>query len=77
MRSRSTPRTGGALFPGWEGIWWDIFYRTRAQFRFESLAAYEAYRARLKADPEARENFTMAQSKRLIVREERSFLEVV
>ena len=44
---------------------------------FHSLAAYEAYRARLKSDPEARENFDMAQSKRLILREERNFVEVV
>jgi hypothetical protein len=31
----------------------------------------------LKTDPEARENFAMAQSKRLIIREERNFVEVV
>jgi NIPSNAP protein len=41
----------------------------------ESLAAYEAYRARLKADPEARRNFETAQTKRIILREERTFLE--
>ena len=41
---------------------------------FDDLAAYEAYRARLKADPEGRENFAMAQAKRLILREERTFL---
>jgi hypothetical protein len=44
---------------------------------FESLAAYEAYKARLKADPEARENFQMAQTKRIILHEERNFVEVV
>jgi hypothetical protein len=44
---------------------------------FESLAAYEAYRARLMADPEGRENFAFAQAKRFILREERSFLENV
>lgn len=43
----------------------------------DSLAAYEAYRARLKADPEARENFAFAQRERFIVREERRFTEVV
>ena len=42
-----------------------------------SLAAYEAYRARLKADPDARANFAFAQSRRLILREERTFLEDV
>ena len=35
------------------------------------------YRTRLKADPEAQANFNMAQSKRLILREERTFVEVV
>jgi hypothetical protein len=43
----------------------------------DSLAAYEAYRARLKADPEARANFAFAQDERLILREERTFLERV
>jgi len=44
---------------------------------FDSLASYECYRTRLKADSEARENFLLAQTERLILREERSFLEVV
>jgi hypothetical protein len=44
---------------------------------FESLAAYEAYRARLKLDSEARGNFALAQNKRLVLREERTFLEIV
>jgi hypothetical protein len=44
---------------------------------FESLAAYEAYKARLKSDPEARENFALATNNRLILREERNFVEVV
>jgi hypothetical protein len=44
---------------------------------FDSLASYESYRARLKSDREARENFAMAQNKRLILREERDFVEVV
>ena len=44
---------------------------------FDSLASYEAYRARLKFDREARENFIMAQTERLILREERNFVEVV
>jgi len=43
----------------------------------ESLAAYEAYRTRLKGDPEARENFSFAERERLILREERTFLERV
>ena len=44
---------------------------------FESLVAYEAYRTRLKADVRPRQNLAMAQTKRLILREERNFVEVV
>ena len=44
---------------------------------FPSLAAYEAYRVRLKADPEARRNFAFAAAERFIVRERRTFTEVV
>lgn len=41
---------------------------------FENLAAYEAYRARLKADEAGRANFAFAQERRLVLREERTFL---
>ena len=44
---------------------------------FESLAAYEAYRARLRADPAGMANFRMAQDKRFILSEERTFLQPV
>jgi NIPSNAP protein len=44
---------------------------------FESLAAYEAYRVRLKADPEARQNFALVVNQHLVFREERTFLEIV
>ena len=70
------PRCGGQLIgyflplEGTNDIGWGLI-------AFDSLAAYEAYRIRLKADPQARENFAFAQSKRFILREERSFLEVV
>ncbi|WP_171160879.1 NIPSNAP family protein [Usitatibacter palustris] len=73
---RIIPRCGGKLlgyFLPWEGtndIAWGVI-------GFESLAAYEAYRARLRADPEGRENFAFAQEKRLILREERTFVENV
>lgn len=40
---------------------------------FDSLAAYEAYRQRLKADAEGRDNFAMAQRLRFILREQRTF----
>lgn len=41
---------------------------------FPDLAAYEAYRARLHADTDGRANFALAQEKRFILREERTFL---
>lgn len=44
---------------------------------FDSLAAYEANRARLKADPEAMQNVAFAARERFIQREERRFTEVV
>lgn len=44
---------------------------------FESLAAYETYRGRLKADPEGAANFRDAQAKRFILSEERTFLKPV
>jgi hypothetical protein len=44
---------------------------------FESLAAYEAYRARLKSDGEGAANFALAQKERFIVSEERTFLRQV
>jgi hypothetical protein len=70
------PRCGGALIgyflpsEGTNDIAW-------ALIGFESLAAYEAYRARLRSDPEARANFGRAESKRFILREERTFVEPV
>ena len=45
-----------------------------ALISFESLAAYEAYRARLKADPAAIANFRFAQDQRCILVEERTWL---
>jgi hypothetical protein len=41
---------------------------------FDSLAAYEVYRDRLKADPAGAANFRFAHDKRLILSEERTFL---
>lgn len=48
-----------------------------ALISFESLAAYEAYRARLRADPAGAANFQLAQDKRFILSERRTFLEPV
>jgi len=44
---------------------------------FASLAAYEAYRTRLKSDDEARANFALARERRFILREARTFTEAV
>lgn len=41
---------------------------------FANLAAYEAYRARLKTDPGGAENFRYATERRFILSEERTFL---
>lgn len=41
---------------------------------FDSLAAYEAYRARLRADARGAENFRTALEGRFILSEERTFL---
>lgn len=38
------------------------------------LAAYEAYRARLREDPTGRENYAFAQRERFILKEDRLFL---
>jgi hypothetical protein len=73
---RIIPRCGGHLVgyflphEGTNDIAWGLI-------AFDSLASYEKYRARLKNDPEGRENFNRAQAKRLILREERNFVEVV
>jgi len=44
---------------------------------FDSLAAYETYRARLKASPDGAANLRFAQERRFILSEERTFLEAV
>jgi len=73
---RIIPRCGGHLVgyflphEGTNNIAWGLI-------AFDSLAAYEAYRARLKSEPEAIENFSMAQTKRFILSEERTFVEIV
>jgi hypothetical protein len=48
-----------------------------AMISFESLAAYEAYRARIKTDPEGRANFDFALREKFIFSEERTFLRPV
>jgi len=67
------PRNGGELVGYWmphEGTNNIAF----ALISFESLAAYEAYRTRLRDDKDGRENFQFAEKERFILAEERTFL---
>jgi hypothetical protein len=48
-----------------------------ALISFESLAAYETYRARLRADQEGMANFNFAEDNKFILAEERTFLRKV
>ena len=70
------PRCGGHLIgyflpsEGTNDIAWGLI-------GFNSLAAYETYRARLRTDDQARANFQFAQSRKFVLREERSFVELV
>jgi hypothetical protein len=73
---RIIPRCGGHLvgyflpYEGTNDVAWGLI-------AFDSLASYERYKACLKSDSEAQENIAMAQAKRLILREERNFVEIV
>lgn len=73
---RIIPRCGGHLIgyflphEGTNDVAWGLI-------AFDSLAAYETYRARLRSDSEALANFALAESKRIILREERNFVQVV
>jgi hypothetical protein len=73
---RIIPRCGGNLLgyflphEGTNDIAWGLI-------AFDSMAAYERYRATLRTDDEGKANFEMAQSMRFILREERTWLEPV
>lgn len=45
-------------------------------YNIDSLAAYEAYRTRLAADPLGQENYEFAQREKFILREDRTFLKL-
>jgi hypothetical protein len=67
------PKCGGSLL----GYWMPHEGTNNIAFgliSLDSLAAYEAYRARLKEDAEGRENFRFAEEERFILAEERTFL---
>jgi hypothetical protein len=70
------PKCGGDLIGYWmphEGTNNIAF----ALISFESLAAYESYRARLRADGEGMANFGFAEENKFILAEERTFLRQV
>jgi hypothetical protein len=73
---RIIPRCGGHLIgyflphEGTNDIAWGLI-------AFDSLAAYETYRAKLRTDHDAVTNFTAAETKRFILREERTFTRIV
>jgi len=73
---RVIPRCGAQLlgyflpYEGTNNVAWGVILH-------ESLASYEVYRARARADEEGRQNFAAAQEGRFILREERNFVEVV
>ena len=48
-----------------------------AMIGFDSLAAYEQYRERLRNDEESLANFALAERQKFILREERTFLRPV
>jgi hypothetical protein len=70
------PKCGGAVVGYWmphEGTNNIAF----ALISFESLASYESYRARLRADGEGMANFNFAEEHKFILAEERTFLRQV
>jgi NIPSNAP len=70
------PRCGGHLvgyflpYEGTSDIAWGLI-------AFDGLASYEAYRGRLRKDEEAVADAEWVREKRIILREERNFVEVV
>jgi hypothetical protein len=67
------PRCGGDLVGYWlpnEGTNFEAW----GLISFASLAAYEAYRARLKTDAAGANNFRWAQEAKFILKETRTFL---
>jgi len=70
------PECGGRLF-GYFMPYEGTNYEAHAMIGFDSLAAYEAYRARLRVDPASKANFEFAEREKFILREERRFLRQV
>ena len=70
------PKCGGDL----QGYWMPHEGTNNIGFAlisFDSLAGYESYRTRLRADAEGMANFNFAEENKLILAEERTFLRKV
>ena len=73
---RIIPRCGGDLIgyflphEGTNDVAWGLI-------SFDGLASYERYRGRLRSDPDSQANFAFARDRKLVRREERTFLENV
>jgi hypothetical protein len=73
---RIIPKCGGHLigyflpYEGTNNVAWGMI-------SFDSLASYESYRTRLKADEDGKQIFYFAQQGKFILREERTFVESV
>ena len=73
---RIIPRCGGDLIgyflphEGTNDVGWGLI-------SFDGLASYERYRDRLRSDPDSQANFAFARDRKLVRREERTFLENV
>ena len=65
------PKGGGNVVGYWNEGTNNIAY---GLISFPGLATYEAYRARLKSDPEGAANFRMAEEQGFILAVERTFL---
>ena len=73
---QAIPRCGGDLI-GYFGPHEGSATTAYGVYSIESLAAYEAYRARLREDEAARANFDFARREGFIRREDRIFLKLV
>ena len=70
---QAIPRCGAGLI-GYFGPHEGSATTAYGVYNIESLAAYEAYRARLAADPLGRKNYEFARRERFILKEDRIFL---
>ena len=73
---QAIPRCGADLI-GYFGPHEGSATTAYALYNIDSLAAYEAYRARLAADPLGKEKYEFSRREKCILKEDRSFLKLV